>query len=92
VVLVRQRPSTAGGIVFVTLEDETGIANLVIKPKIYVRYRRIARHAAAMVAVGRIERRHDVVHLVVGRLEEIVRGESERSYIDDFGSRSRDFH
>jgi error-prone DNA polymerase len=92
VVLVRQRPSTAGGIVFVTLEDETGITNLVIKPKIYVRYRRIARHAAAMVAVGRIERRHDVVHLVVARLEEIVRGDSARSSIDDFGSRSRDFH
>ncbi|MDA1025793.1 MAG: error-prone DNA polymerase [Planctomycetota bacterium] len=92
VVLVRQRPSTAGGIVFVTLEDETGISNLVIKPKIYVRYRRIARHAAALIAVGRIERRHDVIHLVVSRLEQIGRRDPDRSSDGDLESRSRDFH
>jgi DNA polymerase III alpha subunit len=71
-VLVRQRPSTAGGIVFMTLEDETGIANLVLKPKIYRRHRPIARHAVAMVAFGRVERRGEVVHLVVGRVESIA--------------------
>jgi DNA polymerase III alpha subunit len=69
VVLVRQRPSTAGGIVFMTLEDETGIANLVLKPRIYRRHRAIARHAVAMLAFGRVERRGDVVHLVVTRVE-----------------------
>ena len=78
VVLVRQRPSTAGGIVFMTLEDETGIANLVLKPKVYRRCRRVARHEAACVAIGRIERRGDVVHLVVSRLESIS-GEPDSS-------------
>ena len=92
VVLIRQRPSTAKGIVFVTLEDETGIVNLVIKPKIYARYRRIARHAVALIAAGRIERRHDVIHLVVGRLEKIARQDSDGYSIGDLESRSRDFH
>lgn len=92
VVLVRQRPSTAGGIVFVTLEDETGIANLVIKPRIYVRYRRVARHAAALVAFGRLERRHEVVHLVVTRLEEVASNSPDRRGDADLRARSRDFH
>jgi error-prone DNA polymerase len=92
VVLVRQRPSTAGGIVFVTLEDETGIANLVIKPRVYVRYRRVARHAAALVAFGRLERRHEVVHLVVTRLEEIVPRSPDHRDVADLKAQSRDFH
>ncbi|MAC19611.1 MAG: error-prone DNA polymerase [Phycisphaerae bacterium] len=71
VVLVRQRPSTAGGIVFMTLEDETGTANLVFKPRVYRRHRRLARHEVGIVAAGRIERRGDVVHLVVGRVERL---------------------
>ena len=61
-----------------TLEDETGIANLVLKPKIYRRHRSIARHAVAMVAFGRVERRGEVVHLVVGRVERISTPTSER--------------
>ena len=61
-----------------TLEDETGIANLVLKPKVYRRCRRVARHEAACVAIGRIERRGDVVHLVVSRLESIS-GEPDSS-------------
>ena len=79
VVLVRQRPSTAGGIVFMTLEDETGIANLVLKPKVYRRWRPIARHAVALVAFGRVERRGAVVHLVVGRVESMPGEESPSS-------------
>ncbi len=66
VVLLRQRPGTAHGIVFITLEDETGTANLVVKPRVYRRYRTIVRHEAAFVATGRVERRGEVVHLVVG--------------------------
>ncbi len=82
VVLVRQRPSTAGGIVFMTLEDETGIANLVLKPRVYRRYRAIARHAVALVAFGRVERRGDVVHLVVGRVEPMTPTSTESSSSD----------
>ena len=89
VVLVRQRPSTAGGIVFLTLEDETGIANLIVKPRVYARHRRTIRHAGILIADGRIERRHDVVHLVVSRTREHRPGENA---IRTAGLRSRDFH
>lgn len=89
VVLVRQRPSTAGGIVFVTLEDETGIANLIVKPRVYARHRRTIRHAGILIADGRIERRHDVVHLVVSSAREHQPGEKA---ISTTGLRSRDFH
>ncbi|RMH13573.1 MAG: DNA polymerase III subunit alpha, partial [Planctomycetota bacterium] len=48
VVLVRQRPSTASGVVFVTIEDETGIANLIVRPEVYERYRRAVRHSRTL--------------------------------------------
>jgi error-prone DNA polymerase len=86
IVLVRQRPSTAGGIVFCTLEDETGVANLIIRPAIYERYRRCARGAAALVAEGRIEREGDVVHVQVARLEDVADRLAKLPTI------SRDFH
>jgi error-prone DNA polymerase len=70
VTLLRQRPGTAAGIVFITLEDETGIANLVVFPKIYERFRRVARHAVTMVATGRVERAGRVVHVRVDRLDD----------------------
>ncbi len=71
VVLVRQRPSTAKGILFMTLEDESGIANLIIRPKVYERFRRAARMSVILLAAGRVERKGDVVHLIVRRLRNI---------------------
>ena len=56
VVLMRQRPSTAGGITFVTLEDETGQANLIIKRDVWERFYKIARTAAAFIAHGRLQK------------------------------------
>jgi error-prone DNA polymerase len=67
-VLCRQRPSTASGIVFMTIEDETGPANLILRPKVYERFRRAARHAAAVLAEGRVESRSGVTHLLVRRV------------------------
>ena len=89
VVLIRQRPSTAGGIVFMTLEDETGIANLVFKPRIYRRHRRLARHEVGIVVSGRIERRGDVVHLVVGRVDGLPEPRREASESDSDGTEIR---
>ncbi|SNS94640.1 error-prone DNA polymerase [Sphingopyxis indica] len=68
IVLVRQRPGSAKGVMFITLEDETGIANLVIWPKIFERYRRIVLGATMMAVHGRIQREGEVVHLVAHRL------------------------
>jgi error-prone DNA polymerase len=70
-VLCRQRPSTASGIVFMTLEDESGIANLIIRPKAYERMRRIARGAMAVLVEGSVEHRSGVTHLLVRRMTDL---------------------
>jgi error-prone DNA polymerase len=64
-VIVRQRPETARGIVFVSLEDETGIANLVVMPDVYERFRPVVRGASFLVARGRVERTGRVVNVRV---------------------------
>ncbi|MEY5060724.1 MAG: Error-prone polymerase, partial [Planctomycetota bacterium] len=64
-VLVRQRPSTAKGIVFMTLEDETGVANLIFRPKVYERFRARVRDAPMLCVRGKVERRDGVVHVLV---------------------------
>ncbi len=71
VVLVRQRPSTAKGILFMTIEDESGIANLIIRPKVYERFRRAARMSVILLVTGRVERKGDVVHILARRLRNI---------------------
>jgi error-prone DNA polymerase len=70
-VLVRQMPGSAKGVMFITLEDESGIANLVIWPAIFEEQRRIILSAGMMAAYGRIQRVGDVVHLVVHRLTDL---------------------
>jgi len=85
-VLVRQRPSTALGIVFCTLEDETGTANLVIPPDIFDKYRRAAQGSVALMAEGRVERQGEVVHLKVRRMENLS------DTLSGLRSASRDFH
>jgi len=70
-VLVRQRPGTASGVIFATLEDETGIANLVIWPKVFERFRRIVMTARLMGAIGRIQSESNVTHLVAERLMDL---------------------
>ncbi|WP_249218887.1 error-prone DNA polymerase [Falsirhodobacter algicola] len=67
-VLVRQRPSSAKGTMFITLEDETGIANLVVWPKIFEANRRTILAAGMIAARGRIQREGEVVHFVVQHL------------------------
>jgi error-prone DNA polymerase len=86
VVLMRQRPGTANGITFVTLEDETGIVNLIVRLAVWERYRRVARTAVAMIAHGRLQRERLVTHVLVSRLEDLSEG------LADLDGRSRDFH
>jgi error-prone DNA polymerase len=86
IVLVRQRPSTANGIVFMTLEDETGIANLIVRPQVFKRCRKAARHGVVILARGKVERQGDVVHMLVSHLEELD------LHQDTIEARSRDFH
>jgi error-prone DNA polymerase len=70
-VLMRQRPATAAGITFVTLEDETGIVNLIVHPTIWERYHRVARRAQAALARGTVQRRDQVIHVYVERLQDL---------------------
>jgi error-prone DNA polymerase len=66
--LVRQRPGTASGVIFVTLEDETGVANLVVWPSIFERYRRVVLGAQLMIVRGRLQREGIVIHVVAETL------------------------
>jgi error-prone DNA polymerase len=85
-VLMRQRPSTANGITFVTLEDETGIVNLIVRRAVWERYRKIARRAVALIARGRLQIEKEIIHVLVNRLEDL----SDR--LGDLHAKSRDFH
>jgi error-prone DNA polymerase len=75
-VLLRQRPGTAKGITFVTLEDETGTVNLVVHQHMWDRYYRVARRAPAWIAHGRIQTAPGhysaVIHVVVEQLEALA--------------------
>ncbi|PWC77310.1 error-prone DNA polymerase [Azospirillum sp. TSH64] len=67
-VLVRQRPGSAEGVVFITLEDETGVANLVVMPDAFETFRRPIMTARLMAATGRVQNHEGVVHLRVESL------------------------
>ncbi|MEM8735916.1 MAG: OB-fold nucleic acid binding domain-containing protein [Planctomycetota bacterium] len=85
-VLLRQRPSTAKGITFVTLEDETGSMNLVLRPEIWQRYYKVARRSNAWLVHGTLENREGIIHILVGRIEDLS------AHVGDLTQRSRDFH
>jgi error-prone DNA polymerase len=80
-VLVRQRPGSASGVLFVTLEDETEVANLVIWPALFERQRRVVLAASLVAARGRVQREGEVIHLVAEHLTDLtglLRSLSER--------------
>ncbi|MFO0874644.1 MAG: error-prone DNA polymerase [Phycisphaerales bacterium] len=89
VVLVRQRPGTANGIVFMTIEDETGVANIIVRPDVWERHRRAAKHGTAVLVRGRVERQGIVVHVLARRIDEVRIGDAS---VGGITGRSRDFH
>ncbi|WP_037307535.1 OB-fold nucleic acid binding domain-containing protein [Ruegeria halocynthiae] len=81
-VILRQRPGTAKGVIFVTLEDETGIVNVVVWRKIYEEFRRAVISGRLLRVTGRMQRAHSVTHVIAEEVEDIssmldvlVRGE-----------------
>ena len=70
VILVRQRPGSAAGVVFMTIEDETGVANAVIWPKVLERERKVVMGARLVVVHGRVQRHEDIIHVIAERLED----------------------
>lgn len=85
-VLVRQRPGTASGVVFETIEDETGVANLILWSDVYERYRPAARHAGLLQADGYVQREGQVVHVLAKRLFDLSH------LLAGYRMESRDFH
>jgi error-prone DNA polymerase len=69
-----------------TLEDETGTVNLIVRPQVWLRFRRVARGARALIATGLVQKQDGVIHVIVHRLEDL----SLR--LPDLGHVSRDFH
>ncbi|HEV7280715.1 MAG TPA: error-prone DNA polymerase [Pirellulaceae bacterium] len=85
-VLVKQRPGTAKGVTFVTIEDESGVANLILHARTWQENQQVARQSAAWTVHGRVERRDSVVHVVVSRLDRLV------GSLASLGVQSRNFH
>ncbi|WP_290740914.1 OB-fold nucleic acid binding domain-containing protein [Amaricoccus sp.] len=71
IVICRQRPGTAKGVIFVTLEDETGVANIVVWAKTFERFRRAVIAGRCLRVTGRLQRDGDVVHVVADVVEDI---------------------
>jgi len=86
IVVGRQRPDTASGVVFVTLEDETGSTNVIVWRDLSDRQRRELLGSRLMGVYGRVEREGDVVHLIAGRLVDLS------PLLGALPTHSRDFH
>ena len=70
-VLVRQRPGTASGVIFMTLEDETGVANIVVWPRTFERYRKVVLMSRLLQVTGKVQREEGVIHLIANHMVDI---------------------
>jgi error-prone DNA polymerase len=85
IVTHRQQPDTAKGVVFVNLEDETGLLNVICTADVWRRFRKVARMSPALVVRGMLERYQGVINVVAARIEELPLTAADMV-------RSRDFH
>ena len=85
-VITRQRPGTATGVVFVTLEDETGVINLIVWSSLVEAQRKALLGARLMGVVGEVQREGEVIHVIAKRLED------HTPLLGGLMTRSRDFH
>ncbi|MEP5154934.1 OB-fold nucleic acid binding domain-containing protein, partial [Planktotalea sp.] len=70
-VITRQRPGTASGVIFLTLEDETGVSNVVVWPKLYEKYRREVMGGRLLRITGFLQREGIVVHVIAQHVEDL---------------------
>ncbi len=78
-VLVRQRPGTASGVIFMTLEDETGVANIVVWPRTFERFRKVVLMSRLLQVTGKVQREEGVIHLIADHMVDIT------ASLDDLG-------
>ena len=71
---IRQQPPSAKGFVFLTLEDEEGLINIIVRPDVFARYRELIKTAAFMIVDGHIECEHGVVNVIAHRFRPLTRG------------------
>ena len=103
--LVRQQPGSAKGVIFITLEDESGIINVVVWPKVFARNRRTVMTAQFLEVSGKIEREGLVIHVIANelidrseQLRALGSGEAEMPKLEkehregSWKPKSRDFH
>lgn len=83
----RQRPGTASGVTFFTLEDETGPVNLIVQAALFAANYAVARHARLLLVKGRLERQGAVIHVLALELSRLAMPDGE-----DPPVQSRDFH
>tara|TARA_R110002073_G_scaffold16233_5_gene62737 strand:+ start:33 stop:491 length:459 start_codon:yes stop_codon:yes gene_type:complete len=76
-VITRQRPGTASGVIFLTLEDETGVSNVVVWPKVYERFRRVVMGGRLLQVQGYLQREGIVVHLIAQDVQDMSHKLSE---------------
>lgn len=69
--ILRQRPGTAKGVIFITLEDETGVVNVIVWRKLYERFRRAVIAGRMLRVTGRLQRAHSVTHVIAEQIEDI---------------------
>nr|WP_236020932.1 error-prone DNA polymerase [Devosia sediminis] len=88
-VLVRQRPGTASGVIFVTLEDETGVANIVVWPKLFEddRLRKIILSSRMLAVRGKVQSGHGVIHVIAENFEDLTPQLLDLSHGKDYGDR-----
>ncbi len=86
IVINRQRPSSGKGVLFITLEDETGFANIIVWPKIADKYRRPLLGSQLMLVEGYVQKENEIVHLIANHVED------HSELLGDLISKSRDFH
>jgi error-prone DNA polymerase len=88
-VLVRQRPGTASGVIFVTLEDETGVANLVVWPKLFAddAMRKILLSSRMLAVRGKVQSAEGVIHVIAQDMEDLTPQLLDLSHGKDFGDR-----
>tara|TARA_R100000750_G_scaffold15029_1_gene9815 strand:+ start:962 stop:1252 length:291 start_codon:yes stop_codon:yes gene_type:complete len=70
-VILRQRPGTAKGVIFITLEDETGVVNIIVWRKLYERFRRAVIAGRMLRVTGRLQRENGVTHVISEQIEDI---------------------
>ncbi|MEX0316963.1 MULTISPECIES: OB-fold nucleic acid binding domain-containing protein [unclassified Ruegeria] len=87
-VILRQRPGTAKGVIFVTLEDETGVVNVIVWRKVFERFRRAVIAGRLLRITGQMQRADSVTHVIAEEVEDIsgmldllVQGEEVRSAV-----------